>query len=177
MWHLLLYSLNPFVYWQSYLWALFHAWALIRQVACIILYSVGYSFAQIIFIKLSSIVRSFENILSCIYKIDSLIIDWLIFIFSGMQSEYQGKYTKQTYYDSYPLIHSTLEDYDESLPGAGPWQTLTVPGMYCTDYCHIGTGWPVRAVIEPKKPEKCFERDIDLCRNEALANEACYCAD
>ncbi|KAK9695483.1 hypothetical protein QE152_g32538 [Popillia japonica] len=83
----------------------------------------------------------------------------------GMQSEYQGKYTKQTYYDSFPTIHATLENYDESLPRAGPWQTLTVPGMYCSDYCHIGTGWPVRSVIELKKPEKYIEKDVDLCRN------------
>ncbi|GJQ76566.1 hypothetical protein Trydic_g2263 [Trypoxylus dichotomus] len=88
----------------------------------------------------------------------------------GMQSEYQRKYTKQTYYDSFPTIHSTLEDYDESLPKAGPCQTLVAPGMYCTDYCHIGSGWPVRAVVEPKKPEKYMERDVDLCRNKQLVN-------
>lgn len=64
------------------------------------------------------------------------------------KTEYRGSYVSQTYSDLYPYINSNGVHYDGSCSEAGPWQNLCPPGMYCTDYCHIGTGWPVRAVVD-----------------------------
>ncbi|KAJ8965905.1 hypothetical protein NQ314_003846 [Rhamnusium bicolor] len=65
----------------------------------------------------------------------------------GLQSEYQGNYKLQISSDLYPYLYTTGVPFDESLSGAGPWQNLCPPGMYCSDQCHIGAGWPVRAVV------------------------------
>ncbi|XP_023310550.1 uncharacterized protein LOC111691643 [Anoplophora glabripennis] len=64
------------------------------------------------------------------------------------KTEYRGSYISQTYSDLHPYINTNGVDFGGSLADAGPWQNLCPPGMYCTDYCHIGTGWPVRAVVD-----------------------------
>ncbi|KAG5886062.1 hypothetical protein JTB14_009510 [Gonioctena quinquepunctata] len=72
----------------------------------------------------------------------------------GMQSEYQGKYIPQTYSDFYPYIHENGVLFDDSLAGPSPWQNLSPPGMYCTEYCHIGNMWPVRSAVDIGKVEE-----------------------
>ncbi|PSN32745.1 hypothetical protein C0J52_19694 [Blattella germanica] len=39
-------------------------------------------------------------------------------------------------------------EFPVTIPNASPWETQSAPHMYCTEYCHIGTGWPVTAVID-----------------------------
>ncbi|XP_022902170.1 uncharacterized protein [Onthophagus taurus] len=81
------------------------------------------------------------------------------------KSEYGSNYTFQTYYDSYPFIMTPLVDWTDSLPKSSIWQDLSPPGMYCTEYCHIGKGWPVRAVVDPNLPVESRFRDPDLCKD------------
>lgn len=71
-----------------------------------------------------------------------------------MQTECQAHYTNQTLADQYPNLQTTDVHFPVSLTQAGPWQNLCPPGMYCTEYCHIGTGWPVRSVINIEKEIK-----------------------
>ncbi|KAJ8911863.1 hypothetical protein NQ315_012529 [Exocentrus adspersus] len=73
------------------------------------------------------------------------------------KTEYRGSYVSQTYSDMYPYIQTSGVHFADSLADAGPWQNLSPAGMYCTEYCHTGTGWPVRAVVntgleDPKPP-------------------------
>ncbi|XP_069703651.1 uncharacterized protein [Periplaneta americana] len=61
----------------------------------------------------------------------------------GKCSETQDKYV-------HPYHHTTWH-YDTKFPATVPaaslWETLSAPNMYCTEYCHIGTGWPVRTAV------------------------------
>lgn len=71
-----------------------------------------------------------------------------------MKSEYQGQYKMQTYSDLNPYIQTTDVDFPDPLTQASPWQNLCPPGMYCTEYSHIGTGRPVRSVVDVEKEIK-----------------------
>lgn len=84
-------------------------------------------------------------------------------IFSGKHSEYQSNYYMKTNHDIYPKLFQSGEEFSDSLPQAGLWQNLAPPAMYCTEYCHIGTGWPTSAVIEPKKQEYYDKIKNNLC--------------
>lgn len=83
-----------------------------------------------------------------------------------MESTYQGDYIKQSFSDLYPYTFQNGEEFAESLSEASPWQTLCPPAMYCTEYCHIGTGWPPRSVVEGKTKneivhDRCFTKFCD----------------
>lgn len=65
-----------------------------------------------------------------------------------MNSEYRDKYIKQSFSDVYPCLFQSGAEFPDSLPQASPWQNLAAPAMYCTEYCHIGTGWPVDATVD-----------------------------
>lgn len=54
----------------------------------------------------------------------------------------------------HPYLFSNGVEFQESLSEASPWQNLAPPAMYCTEYCHIGTGWSTRSVVEPGLPKK-----------------------
>lgn len=82
--------------------------------------------------------------------------------FSGKQTEYQSRYYLKTNHEIFPKLFQSGEEYPDSLPNASLWQNLSPPAMYCTEYCHIGTGWPTSAVIEPKKPKE-YERMTTVC--------------
>lgn len=71
-----------------------------------------------------------------------------------MQSEYQGRYRLQTKSDLYPYIQVNDIDFPDSLSRASQWQTNCPPGMYRTEYCHIGSGLPIRSVIDIDKEIK-----------------------
>lgn len=83
-----------------------------------------------------------------------------------MQSEYQGHYKAPTYSNIYPYILTTDVDFSDSLPEAGPWQARCPPGMYCTDYCHIGSGWPVRAVVDIEISDKELKPHTHTCNHK-----------
>ncbi|XP_056637735.1 uncharacterized protein LOC130445870 [Diorhabda sublineata] len=89
---------------------------------------------------------------------------------SGLQTEYQGRYVSQTYSDTYPYIEDSGQTSACLVSEAGPWQNLCPPGMYCTEYCHIGSGWPVRAVINSGKSEK-FLHFTEKCTPVYECNE------
>ncbi|XP_050296726.1 uncharacterized protein LOC126736432 [Anthonomus grandis grandis] len=72
---------------------------------------------------------------------------------SGMTTEYSSNYPKPAYSDFFPYIQENGIYFPQSLSGAGPWQTLCPPAMYCTENCHIGTGLPVRAVVDVNQPD------------------------
>ncbi|XP_050498404.1 uncharacterized protein LOC126879433 [Diabrotica virgifera virgifera] len=80
---------------------------------------------------------------------------------SGMQSEHQGKYIYQTYSDMYPYTGESGQICHNFNSDAGPWQNLCPPGMYSTDYSHIGSGWPVRAVINAGE-----KRELRYCKQK-----------
>ncbi|CAG9764079.1 unnamed protein product [Ceutorhynchus assimilis] len=69
----------------------------------------------------------------------------------GMTSEYQSNYPKPAYSDFYPYVQENGLYFPEALPHSSPWQDLCPPAMYRSEYCHIGTGWPVRAVVDVNK--------------------------
>lgn len=71
-----------------------------------------------------------------------------------MQSEYQGHYKPQTFSDIYPYLQMNDVDFPESFAQASPWQNVCAPGMYWTEYCHIGSNRPVRSVVDIEKPIK-----------------------
>lgn len=71
-----------------------------------------------------------------------------------MKSEYQGNYKHQSYSDLYPYLFENGIRFEDSLSDASPWQCLPAPGAYCTEACHIGTGWPIRAVVDPGLPKE-----------------------
>lgn len=79
-----------------------------------------------------------------------------------MQSEYQDSYIKQSFSDLYPYLFQSGEEFKDSLPEASPWQNLVAPGMYCTEYCHIGTGWPVESTV-----------DVEVHRKE-IVHDRCF---
>lgn len=54
----------------------------------------------------------------------------------------------------YPYLFQNGIEFPESLAGSSAWQDLAAPGMYCTEYCHIGTGWPVNSIIDYGLPEE-----------------------
>lgn len=71
-----------------------------------------------------------------------------------MQSEYQGNYEKQTYSDIYPYIQTSSVIVPEVITEASRWQNLCPPGMYRTEYSHIGNAWPIRSVVDIEKEVK-----------------------
>lgn len=83
-----------------------------------------------------------------------------------MHTECQAHYTNQNLSDLYPYLQSTDVHFPFTLTQAGPWQTLCPPGMYSTEYCHIGTGWPVRTVIDIEKAIK-YLKSHKLCNSVA----------
>lgn len=72
----------------------------------------------------------------------------LICFFSTLKSEMKLNYINQSSSELFPHLKS-LDGvkFNDSLPNCGPWQNLSPPAMYCTETCHIGTGWPINAVI------------------------------
>ncbi|KAL1488047.1 hypothetical protein ABEB36_015417 [Hypothenemus hampei] len=68
--------------------------------------------------------------------------------YCGMTSEYESNYSMPTCSDFYPYCQENGIFFPESLSKSGPWQDLCSPAMYCSEQCHIGTDWPVRAVVD-----------------------------
>ncbi|XP_030750690.1 uncharacterized protein LOC115878360 [Sitophilus oryzae] len=66
----------------------------------------------------------------------------------GMVSEYQSNYPKPALSDFYPYLKENGVYFTDSLSNSSQWQDLCPPAMYCTENCHIGTSYPVRAVID-----------------------------
>ncbi|XP_017770114.1 PREDICTED: uncharacterized protein LOC108557912 [Nicrophorus vespilloides] len=75
-------------------------------------------------------------------------------------SEAKEEFCNQTYSVFHPYLFENGVDYKAVLADATAWQTMAAPGMYCTESCHLGTGWPVRSVIELKKPKKLITHNI-----------------
>lgn len=71
-----------------------------------------------------------------------------------MKSEYRDNYISQTYSNIFPYLFEIGVEFPDSLPGPSKWQTFAPPGMYCTENSHIGTGWPVTAIIDPGLPKE-----------------------
>lgn len=76
--------------------------------------------------------------------------------FSGMKSQYQSSYTNPCCSDIYPYLFEHGVWFEDPLAEVGPWQSLAAPAMYCTENCHIGTGWPVSAVVDVQLPKTEF---------------------
>ncbi|KAJ8975930.1 hypothetical protein NQ317_014890, partial [Molorchus minor] len=72
----------------------------------------------------------------------------------GLRSEYMANYQFRTDLDTFPYRDQSGVLFGDSLSDASAWQNLCPPGMYCTEQCHIGTGWPVRMVVDTGKSEK-----------------------
>lgn len=70
-----------------------------------------------------------------------------------MKSEFQSNYVRQCYSEMYPYLFENGVWFQDSLAGPSPWQCLPAPGAYCTESCHIGTGWPVSAVVDTEAPK------------------------
>lgn len=70
-----------------------------------------------------------------------------------MKTECQSNYVRQCYSEVYPYLFENGVWFQDSLAGPSPWQCLPAPGTYCTEGCHIGTGWPISAVIETEAPK------------------------
>ncbi|XP_019877299.1 uncharacterized protein LOC109605169 [Aethina tumida] len=86
----------------------------------------------------------------------------------GMSSTYKEAYKDQNYSELYPFINSknALVKYDSDKDSAGPWQNTCAPGMYCTESCHVGTGWPVSAVIEIEKTPTTIPHNVKSCSRD-----------
>lgn len=69
-------------------------------------------------------------------------------MYSGKKSEMKSSYVHQSFSNMYPYLFQNGEEFPEPLPKASVWQELEPPGMYCTETCHIGTGWPVNCIID-----------------------------
>ncbi|KAK9886697.1 hypothetical protein WA026_017614 [Henosepilachna vigintioctopunctata] len=65
----------------------------------------------------------------------------------GITTEYSANYHINSRSDLSPYIQSPGEEFPESLSEASAWQNLAAPGMYCTEYCQIGTGTSSRNTI------------------------------
>ncbi|CAH1114537.1 unnamed protein product [Psylliodes chrysocephalus] len=88
----------------------------------------------------------------------------------GMQSEYGGSYTTQTFSDVYPYLYDNGVIFPSPTEGdCGPWQIYAIPAMYCTDYCHIGSGYPIRSVLN------CITKDRKYPHTPA--DPCVYCGD
>lgn len=70
-----------------------------------------------------------------------------------MKSQYQSSYKNPTCSDMYPYLFEHGVWFEDSLSGVSPWQALAAPGVYCTENCHIGTEWPVCAVVDTETPK------------------------
>ncbi|KAJ8941946.1 hypothetical protein NQ318_013281 [Aromia moschata] len=75
-------------------------------------------------------------------------------IIGGLESEYKANYRFRTDMDTYAYLNQNGVLFGDSLSGASAWQNLCPPGMYCTEQCHIGTGWPIRMVVDTGLSEK-----------------------
>jgi hypothetical protein len=68
-----------------------------------------------------------------------------------MQSEMQAKFL----HPNQLKFSSKTWECEAQLPATmalwSPQEMLSAPNMYRTEYCHIGTGWPVREVIDTGK--------------------------
>ncbi|XP_065171486.1 uncharacterized protein [Atheta coriaria] len=76
---------------------------------------------------------------------------------------------KSEYSENYqPSTKSEMEAYSNlstvatfpSISHISPWQNICPPGMYCTETCHIGTGYPIHAVIETTPPKREYKHTI-----------------
>ncbi|KAF7273684.1 hypothetical protein GWI33_013631 [Rhynchophorus ferrugineus] len=83
----------------------------------------------------------------------------------GLSSEYKSKYAQPTLSDFSPYLRENGIYFEESLSNSGPWQDLCPPAMYCTENCHIGTGYPVRAVVNTDVTKKHFARPECCVKN------------
>lgn len=72
---------------------------------------------------------------------------------SGKTSEYTGNYRPPTTGCMASRIFDCGTEFPDSLSEASMYQNLAAPNMYCTEYCHTGTGWPVRATVHPKNDD------------------------
>ncbi|XP_019877304.2 uncharacterized protein LOC109605174 [Aethina tumida] len=86
----------------------------------------------------------------------------------GMRSTYKETYKDQNYSELYPFVNSknALVKYDSDKDSAGPWQSTCAPGMYCTESCHVGTGWPVSAVLEIEKTPTTIPHNVKTCSKD-----------
>lgn len=66
----------------------------------------------------------------------------------GKTSEMKASYVPQSFSNMSPYLFQNGIEFPESLSKSCAWQDLASPGMYCTDYCHVGTGWPVNSIID-----------------------------
>ncbi|CAG2061490.1 unnamed protein product [Timema podura] len=66
----------------------------------------------------------------------------------GMETEHQAQYQLPLDDFYHCRWYAGVEGFP-AIPRASPWENLSSPNMYCTEYCHLGTGWPVRAVVDP----------------------------
>nr|CAD7405307.1 unnamed protein product [Timema cristinae] len=66
----------------------------------------------------------------------------------GMKTEHQAQYHLPLDDFYHCRWYAGVEGFP-AIPRASPWENLSSPNMYCTEYCHLGTGWPVRAVVDP----------------------------
>lgn len=62
----------------------------------------------------------------------------------------------QSFSDFYPYIQTAPLNFPDLVTDASRWQNLSPPGMYSTEYSHIGTKWPVRCVVDIDKEVKNF---------------------
>ncbi|KAL3288097.1 hypothetical protein HHI36_002547 [Cryptolaemus montrouzieri] len=77
----------------------------------------------------------------------------------GITSEYSANYHINSKSNLAPYIQASGEEFEESLSGASAWQNLAPPGMYCTEYCQIGTGRSARNTIPVDIPKKKIVHD------------------
>ncbi|XP_044746865.1 uncharacterized protein LOC123308320 [Coccinella septempunctata] len=72
---------------------------------------------------------------------------------SGITTEYSSNYQINSKSDLAPYIQAPGEEFPESLSGSSAWQNLAAPGMYCTEYCQLGTTKSARNIIAIDKPK------------------------
>ncbi|KAK5647287.1 hypothetical protein RI129_002179 [Pyrocoelia pectoralis] len=66
----------------------------------------------------------------------------------GKKSEMKANYALQCFSDLSPYLYQCGVEFPCSLPKASAWQNMAPPGMYCSEYCHIGSGWPVNSIVD-----------------------------
>ncbi|KAF5274795.1 hypothetical protein FQR65_LT00378 [Abscondita terminalis] len=70
----------------------------------------------------------------------------------GKTSETKASYVRQSFSEFLPYIFQPGVEFPDSLAKSSPWQDLAPPGMYCTEYCHIGSQMSVNSIIENLPP-------------------------
>lgn len=71
--------------------------------------------------------------------------------FRGFSTEYKSSYHSPKDSELSLYIFYNGVDYPLAL-SPDMKQNLCAPGMYCTEQCHIGTGWPPGAVVKQIPP-------------------------